>query len=222
MQMKSMRLKKLSRLLVILCLSAFLAALSGTPTVMAQVSPRKKSTTPPIPAKPSAPAPFAPPRPVEPFRCERYVLYRGQQIPCDSIVRQDAERLRPIIEDVPAAVLELNKYQKNRRDIRKAAYFGTAGIVLATAAFFISQQYHDSASELQQQGDTSGAQAQSSKSDIFKALTWGGLALTGGTIVFGISLLRTNELHLGNAVREFNDARPETPIELQFTTEIRF
>ena len=199
-----------------------IAALILAPLVQTAQAAQKPLAPPEIPTRPSAPAPFAAPKAVEPFRCERFFVYQGKEIRCDSIVRQDAERLRPILQPVPEAIAELNVYQQNRRDIRKAAYMGSAGLLIATVAFLVAQNYRDSAAKAVTIGDVTAQQAQTDKANIYKALAWGGLGLTGGTVIYGVSLLRTNELHLGNAVQKYNDARPDDPIQLQFTTGITF
>ena len=164
-----------------------------------------------IPDKPSAPPALVIQQPKDPFQCERYFIYQGMRISCDSSIRQDAERLRPIIEDTPPAVSELDQYQANRRNIRTAAYVGTIGLAIMALGFVASRQWTQDNGEL------------NSKGQLVRNLTfYGGLGLTFGTVVYGISILQTNEAHLGNAVKLHNDAHPDRPIELQFTTGISF
>src|SRR5690348_8101983 len=75
-----------------------------------------------IPRMPSAPPVLSKKLPVEEFSCTRMVRYRGQTINCDSNLRWDGENLRPIFEDNPAAINELNAYQSNRRSLNNLAY----------------------------------------------------------------------------------------------------
>ena len=137
--------------------------------------------------------------------CRRVYLYRGQLLDCDSNLSLDGERLRPIIQRVPEAVTELNVYQSNRRFVNKLAYTGSAGIVLMLAGFLVGRQV----------GGGTGI--------LLRNIGYaGGLVLTGGSLIYGVSLLTTNEQHLGEAVRHYNAAYPNDPIELQFTTGINF
>jgi hypothetical protein len=157
-----------------------------------------------IPSKPSAPPKLGVDTPQEHFKCERLYIYRGKQLNCDSNVRQDAERLRPILQGVPQSIGELNSYQKNRRAVRGLAYLGTAGLLVAIASAFVPQD--------------PDAQVISTRN----ALLIGGLSLTSGSLLYGLSLIRTNEAHLGAAVDIYNKSNPKDPIELKFSTGITF
>ena len=57
---------------------------------------------------PSAPPKMMSPRQIEGFNCDRYFLHKGRTYTCDSDVRHDGEILRPILDEVPAAVAEHN------------------------------------------------------------------------------------------------------------------
>ncbi len=80
--------------------------------------------------KPSTPPALKQPEVMDAFRCERQFLYKGKILDCDSNVQRDAERLRPIVQDVPAAVAELDIYQRKRQNMRVAAYGVSAGLML--------------------------------------------------------------------------------------------
>src|SRR6476619_2703472 len=78
-----------------------------------------------IPKQPSTPPPINQLIPTEHPHCERFFVYRGKKMECDSNVGRDADRLRPLMQDVPSAIAELDAYQENREKIKLAAYFGT-------------------------------------------------------------------------------------------------
>jgi hypothetical protein len=163
------------------------------------------------PKKPSAPRALKQPTIVDTFHCERRFLYMGKVYGCDSNVQRDAERLRPLMADVPAALAELDTYQRNRQSVRVAAYVGSIGLLAAIGGVLISRTFTDS------NGNATNA------SIAFRnyALA-GGLGITGISLLYGLSVLSTNESHIDNAVRYHNQAHPNTPIELQFTTGFSF
>jgi hypothetical protein len=53
-------------------------------------------------------------------------------------------------------------------------------------------------------------------------LVLSGLTFTIGSFAYGLSLSRTNETYLGSAIKEYNRAHSNQPIELQFSTGIKF
>lgn len=144
-------------------------------------------------------------------RCQRQYLYRGKLLDCDSQLQEDGEKLRPVLSQVPAAVLELNEYQRGRRHLEFAAYTGSLGLVVAVAGWLVSRQYQD----------PSGAPSSTGRK-IRNVAALGGLSLTAGSLIYGVSFLKANERHLGRAVQFYNEARPQDRIELQFTTGISF
>jgi len=154
-----------------------------------------------IPKKPSTPV--APGRPGinEYFTCDRYFVYEGKRIVCDSYMRKDAEKLRPILDEVPEAVAELDEYQKNRRTLRNCAYVGSIGFL----AFVAGQLLKDKLFE--KDGLT------------HQALSLGGLGLVGTSFLYGFAVTQKNEEHIGNAVQKYNNARPDRPIQIQFSTD---
>ncbi|MEK6705567.1 MAG: hypothetical protein AABZ06_07245 [Bdellovibrionota bacterium] len=151
--------------------------------------------SPEIPKEPTVPAQLPAPVTMDIFTCERRFLYHGKELNCDSNVRQDGERLRPIISSVPDAVAELDAYQRNKQRIRIAAYAGTLGLATAIGGFFIyKQESHP--------------------------LVIAGAGVATGSLIYGLTTLRHNETHLINAVNIYNNHHPGDVIELQFTAEI--
>ncbi len=172
----------------------------GTPTVQDY-----KRFEGEIPQQPSAPPKITQPLGTQTFRCDRLYIFEGKTLPCDSFVRKDAENLRPIFKDTPAAIEELNEYQRQRRNIRNLAYVTSAGILVAIAGLFVSRPAF-SESEIRPGG----------------YMILSGLGLSAGSFIYSLSLTRTNELHLGRAVDIYNQAHPDNPIVLQFSTSIGF
>jgi hypothetical protein len=163
-----------------------------------------------IPQKPSTPpalmqriAPNIP-------HCERYFVYQGKSMECDSNSGQDADRFRSIMEDVPAALAELDIYQDNRQKMRIAAYTGTFGLLAMIAGFFVIGRPNPPFDPI------------SGSPNIGGYFMIGGLGLVGSSFIYGLTVSRTNESHIGNAVEIFNAAHPDRPIELRFSTEINF
>lgn len=160
-----------------------------------------------IPKKPSAP-PLQKVRKAKPIpHCERFFVYQGRQLECDSNVGRDAERLRPFVETVPEAMAELDLYQENRKKMRYAAYLGTFSLLTIVAGILVSRPPID---------ENSGA----IRPGGFLIL----LGLVGGVnaTIWGFTASTSNERHIGNAVNYYNAAHPDRPIELQFSTQINF
>lgn len=166
-----------------------------------------------IPEKPSAPGLRPRQVPEDVFQCARYYSLNGKRLDCDSNVRRDGEKLRPILEPVPEAIAALNQYQRNRRSLKTAAYVGTGGILIAAAGWLVARAFFSNP------GTT---EATSTGIVIRNMATLSGLSVSIGSVVYGLTLTRTNERNLGRAVDLYNAARPEQPIELQFTTGIAF
>ncbi len=151
-----------------------------------------------VPNTPSAPPSLFKRAAPESFRCQRFYSYDGKLIGCDSNVRPDGEGLRPYLSDVPAANTELNIYQRNRATLRNTAYFGTLGLVVAIAGAVV--------------GGGAGKQV----------MILSGGSILAGSFLYGFTSMRANESHLNEAVRLHNLAKPDKPIELQFSTGIGF
>jgi hypothetical protein len=204
-----------------MALVPFLAStLHGPPAIAApattpNAAQKKLSTLPEeadIPSTPSAPPNLVRQAPYDAFRCERQFVFQGKKLLCDSNTRLDAERLRPIIFEVPEAVAELDLYQRNRRKVRNAAYFGTMGLAIAVASTFVAQQFFS---------DSTGGLTQSGRT-IKSVMVYTGAGISVGSLVFALSFNKANEAHIGRAVQNYNAARPDNPIELQFSTGISF
>ena len=174
-------------------------------------SSRAEALSPQAAPSPQPPTGFVQAKPGEIFHCDRDYVWKGKAQSCDSAARQDGEKLRPILDDTPDAVSELDTYQKNRRKVRAAAYFGTLGIVMILAGVLVSRQYLDDSGNLTPTGTA-----------ILDIGAYGGVATAGVSLVYGLSMLRTNEAHLGRAVQFYNSKHPSTPIELQFSTGFNF
>jgi hypothetical protein len=151
-----------------------------------------------IPKTPSAPpALFQRPAP-ESFRCQRNFVYDGKVIGCDSNVRPDGEGLRPYLRDVPLANAQLNEYQRNRAGLRNTAYFGSLGLAVLIGGLVA--------------GGGTGKQL----------MVLSGSTIVAGSFLYGFTTARSNENHLNEAIRLHNLAKPDKPIELQFSTGIGF
>jgi hypothetical protein len=160
-----------------------------------------------IPTQPSKPPLSKQIKPPEIPRCERYFLFDGRRLECDSNVGRDAERLRPLMKDVPEALAELDIYQQNLQKVKLAAYLGTAAAAAGLFGLLISG------------GPTNKDGG---------GITTGGYFIIGGAIlginsfIYGFSLATWNERHISRAVDFYNAAHPERTIELQFSTHVNF
>lgn len=160
-----------------------------------------------IPGSPSIPrelnqkkAPILP-------HCERYFVYQGRRMECDSELGRDAERLRPIMKDVPDAVAELDAYQRVQRNVRYAAYTGTLGIVSIIMGGIISHPIMEQGTGVLRPGGY---------------IAIAGVAILVNSLIYGLSTYRTSEVHIGKAVDAYNAARPDRPVELRFDTGVHF
>lgn len=155
------------------------------------------------PRKPTPPPAIPQPKVTDAFRCERKFTYQGRVFDCDSNVQRDAERLRPLMTDVPGALADLDTYQRNRQNVRNAAYVGSVGLLVAIAGLLVSRTFTDSNGNL----TGTGTEVRS-----YSTLGGGGLAVI--TFAYGWVTLHKNELYVDDAVRLHNQAHPGTPIEL--------
>lgn len=138
--------------------------------------------------------------------CERYFLFEGKAIECDSNLGRDAERLRSIVHDVPQAIHELDIYQENLRNVRVSGYLITSAVLLiALGLIFSGGKPFDPANG----GITPGG-----------AVFMGGATLGVASALHGFTLVNSNETHIQRAVDYYNGAHPENRIELQFSTGI--
>lgn len=145
-------------------------------------------------------------RPTDPVECQRFFIHRGKTYPCDSVLANDAEGLRPLLHDDPEANAALDLYQHNRKKLKTAAYVGSVGIGLFLTGLIAPRFF--------------------SKVDDQKKIRsvgyLGGLSIMTATGIFGYFTLKSNESNLGKAVNIYNQKHPNDQIELQFTTGILF
>ncbi len=154
-------------------------------------------------ASPSAPKPLGPPhqKALETIHCKRLFVVQGKTLDCDSYHQNDAEKLRPYLQDVPEALKELDTYQSNRSQVRAVSYTGSLGLLAALIGVFINGKEEPT---------------------LRNVAIFGGLGLAGGSLLYGLTLMRTNESHIQNAVQYHNQKHPERPIELQFNAQWNF
>ena len=160
-----------------------------------------------IPKVPNAPPALNQKRAPEVGYCQRYFLFRGKRLECDSHLGNDGERLRPLLSDVPAALAELDAYQESRKSLKNVAYAGTGGLALMTTGMIISRPpFEPNTGQIRPGG----------------YLIILGALLGVGSLVYGLSHVNVNDSHLQRAVQFYNQVHPEEPIELKFSTEFHF
>jgi hypothetical protein len=154
-----------------------------------------------IPHSPSTPPSLNQKVPPDLFNCKRKFVYQGRTLDCDSELARDGENLRPIVQTVPEAESELNIYQRDRSRIQKLAYVGSVGLASALIGTVVFRRV---------EGLNTIA--------LRNVTVLGGLGLVAGSTLLGLALLSTNESHLSRSVDLYNQARPSTPIQIQFST----
>ena len=147
------------------------------------------------------PTPLIPPRRVIPLGCERPFLYRGEIYSSDPPQVQDASTLKYFVREVPDAEALLKDYQENRKRSRMSAYSGTFGLILALLSTPISHLI-----------------TKSNPDRVGKILHFAGFGLAAGGFIYSFTLLRLNESLIPKSVEAYNQAKPNDPIELQFST----
>ncbi len=159
-----------------------------------------------IPTQPSQPPGLTQKQFKQSGHCERFFLFEGKRYECDSNLGGDAERLRPILQDVPAAIAELDQYQKSRSDVRVSGHLITSALVLAGLGMLFSggQPFNPSNGGLTPGG----------------AVVLTGMTLGVGAIVHGFTVVNSSDKHIENAVHFYNAAHPDHPVDLQFKTGI--
>lgn len=154
---------------------------------------------------PQEPDAIAKPILVVPLGCERPFTYRGQTYSVDTPQAQDASALKGVIQSVPEANKLLEQYQNNRNKSKISAYTGTAGILIFAFSNLIALNFEPK--------DRPSAK---------KALQIGGASIAAGGFIFSFALLRTNELLIPKAVDQYNQAKPNDPVELKFSASWGF
>ncbi len=155
----------------------------------------------------TAPPQLAPDKVIKPIGCLRRARWGDEEVPCDAFHRKNAEYLRPIVRDIPAALAALNDYQSSRDNAKLGAYTGSLGLFVALTGWIISTQISDI--------ETSNK--------IRSYTTFGGLSLTMGSVVYSLAALSASESHLDRAVLEYNNARPSKPLSIiEIKTRIFF
>jgi hypothetical protein len=160
-----------------------------------------------IPKSPSQPPALMQRAPKHIPHCERYFLFQGKREECDSNLGKDGQRLRTLMKDVPSAIAELDRYQDNLKNLRNAAYFGTAGLLAIVVGIVMSRPPFEQGSGTPKPG---------------AYVMMVGLGVSINSMIYALSLSKTNETHLNNAVNAYNAAYPDRAIELQFSTQINF
>lgn len=155
-----------------------------------------------IPKKPRTPAPVQQILPRSLPHCERVILFNEQKLEVDSNLGNDAEHLRRLVQTVPSAVSEIDQYQANRKNVRLAAYIGSAGLVAAGVGLLLGSQNPIIVPT--------------------RYLISGGVILAAGSFIFAIGHLQRNEKHLHTALENYNLAHPEQPIQIEFSTGMHF
>ena len=159
------------------------------------------------PTSPNAPGSFSVPTQIKDLGCERVFKQEEKLVSVDSYYRRDGEHLRPYLEDLPEATHQLNIYQSRRHSAKIAAYTGTLGIAIFVASIFLKNRYDE--------GEVLHT--------TFKHVgLFGGLGLAAGSFAYSFGVLQTNEKHLNNAVKIYNDAHPDNPIEVEVSTGFSF
>ena len=162
---------------------------------------KRQSEEQEIPKLPSAPPPIAKPSGKLLYECERLYRYQGKILTCDSPSQADGEKLRPILQEVPSALEELDIYQWNKRTLNRTAYLSSLGLVVALIGYVVNRP---------------AFQDGTIKPGGYLILS--GLGLSASSFAYGLSINQANESHLKKAIENFNQARPDQPIELQIST----
>ena len=150
-----------------------------------------------IPASPSAPPQLGNAAQIPSLGCQREFTFGGKIYALDSWHRKDGERLRPLLQGVPEALNELDSYQETPPRLRSAAFITTAGLLLLVTGLFLRQR----------EGGNSGP-------TIGNIAGLAGIGIAAGGVVYGVTLLTSNESYLERAVDLHNQARPNQPIQL--------
>lgn len=153
----------------------------------------KKATRPPSPR--TAPITHR-------VTCQRRFRLLDRTFAMDSFNARDGEGIRPLANNVPEAITELNHYQANQVRARTAAITGSAGIFLVIITQIIASSQ-------------TGAE-QAAIGGFGRIL---GFGLASGSLLFSIANLNSNEDHLTRAIDAVNRANPDQIIKKNPTIE---
>ena len=160
-----------------------------------------------IPKSPTAPPALTQKNPTDIPHCERHFLFKGKKIKCDSETGKDAAGLSPLMQGLPYAMSELGIYRENQKKIRITGYTGTIGVLAMIAGVIVSHPVLDPSSGSIRPGGF---------------ITLAGIGLAANSLIYGLSMMKANEVHVANAVQYYNAVHPSQPIELEFSTHIDF
>lgn len=157
------------------------------------------------PCQTGIPAPLRKPKDITPLGCDRPFTIHGETYSADSPQAQDASTLKYFVQSVPESNSILEEYQEHRAASKTGAYIGTLGVVMFLFSNAIGNQFNAA-----------------SKTSVTNALRVGGICLATGGFFFTFAYLHENEHLIPKAVEAYNQAKPNDPIELQFTTGWKF
>ena len=173
--------------------------------------PAKTPFDPPrkIPTRPSAPPKLGLEPKIPAYACKRQILVGGVSIPCDSFTQRDGERLRPYLTEVPESLASLELYQRNRRSILWLPYVGSAALLVAAAGILT-----DRFGEITNSSNQRLISVEDGR--IIRNVTMGiGAIVLVSTFSYGFFTLTLNERNFDNAVKKYNQAKPNAPIEIK-------
>ncbi len=169
-----------------------------------RVATSAKDALSPIPKTPSTPPSYSHKEAEVYFGCKREFVHNKKSYACDSFAYRDAAHLLTFVSQNPKAKLELIEYQKNKKTLKNLSYVGSVGVVMLLTSLIVAPLLDEPI-----------------KNKLSKIGLIGGIAITGGSLIYGFSLLHSNEKRIQNAVDYYNQANPETRIELKFSTELK-
>jgi hypothetical protein len=153
-----------------------------------------------LPKTPTAPPALFNRAAPQTFQCQRSYTYEGKTYSCDSNLRTDGEKLRPLLEQTPDSIAMLDQYQRNQQALKTTAFVGSAGLLLLIA----------------------GAVSGSPNGFVRGSMLIGGLIIMEESFRYGYLERERNEAMLGNAVQTYNKANPDKTIQLKFSTGVNF